>query len=152
LSLRLSKSTGAVRFSDISCRNTDREEIWSFRSGETIRLQLEFEVFKTVPNLGIYLSFTSSLSYELVTSMTRVISESSVREGEKRKVTIEFPQIPLRTGDYFLTLVLGNHDCTKHYDYIDHQHHLPTLSISPSESSHIMSEGYFDIETKLVRA
>jgi len=120
-------------------------ETWNFKQGRDVQLRVEYEAFEEVPSLGVHLALTSLQSGEVVTTVKNPVSTSPVRKGSTGVIEICFPKVPLRPGDYALTLTLGDAECEKRYDYLDHHQNLPWLSISSEEKDLLQSAGYFSI-------
>ncbi len=140
---RLSRTSGAVRFTQIAMQNRDGHEQWDFTMGETLSLQLSYQAFEEVPNLCFYLAFNSSLSQEVVTTFKEVISQTPLKQGETGTIHLELPDISLRPNEYSLYIFLGNLDCNIPYDVLDQNVSLPYLIIHSSEMDNHKTAGYF---------
>lgn len=144
LGWRLYHSNGAVRVSSLTALD-GMGETWNFKQGRDVQLRVEYEAFEDVPNLGVYIALTSLQSGEIVTTVKNPVTQNPVAKGQQGVIEITFPKVPLRSGDYALTLSLGDAACEKRYDYLDHHQNLPWLSISSEEKDLLQMGGYFSI-------
>lgn len=149
LGWRLLYSTGAVRVSSLQAGTSQGSENWTFHQGQDVKLWLNYEAFESVPSLGIYLALTSLTSGEVVTTIKRPITARPVAAGTSGRIEITFPNIPLRAGDYSLTIALGDEAGEKRYDYLDHHQSLPWLSIRSDEKDLLQMGGYFCIPAEV---
>ncbi|MBY0370425.1 ABC transporter ATP-binding protein [bacterium] len=148
LGWRLYHSNGAVRVSSLTALD-GMGETWNFKQGRDVQLRVEYEAFEDVPSLGVYLALTSLQSGEVVTTVKNPVNTNPVRKGTTGLIEICFPKVPLRSGDYALTLSLGDADCEKKYDHLDHHQNLPWLSISSEEKDLAQMAGYFSIPSQI---
>lgn len=112
------RGSGEVRFSKILIQDESGKECSNFMMGSTIRFASSYQVFEKVDSLFIYIALRSGRSGELVTSVRHPISEDSLPQGHSGTVTIEFPEVILRPGEYPLHFGLGN-SRRQAYDIID---------------------------------
>lgn len=150
LASRLQHASGAVRFSSITCLDQEGTETWAYRCGDTVRLRLDYSVYQDVPSLGVYLILTSMVSGEVVTSVRKVLSSRQLHSGGKGHVDVTFPNIPLSAGDYGLTLCLSDAAFDRRFDYMDHSHHIPWLSLTAEKRDAVDLGGYFSIPVQIV--
>ncbi len=142
---RLYYSNGAVRVSTITSRDNSGVETWNYKQGQDARLRIDYEAFEGVPSLGVYLALTSLQSGEVVTSVKKAVSLSPLQKGDRGTIEIQFPKIPLRPGEYSLTLCLGDASVERKYDYCDANQNLPWLCITSDEKDLMQTGGYFSI-------
>jgi hypothetical protein len=121
--------------------------------GSTIRFVLSYQVFEAVDSLHVIITLRSGKSGELVTNVRHAISEEKLFPGHTGSVTIEFPQVNLRPGDYPLYFWLGDRIIRENYDIVDEltppliistDKGLETLGFNPQQST-----GFFNIESKI---
>ncbi len=146
---RLLASNGNVRVSAITARDAADNETWSFKQGQDVHLRIEYESFETVPNLGIYLGVNSLQSGEVVTTVKHVVTEKTLTKGARGAINISFPNLPLRPGEYALTLGLTDSDYGKRYDFLDHHQNLPWLCISSDDKDFLQLGGYVSIPSQI---
>lgn len=149
LSWRLLHSNGAVRVAAIQAGDGNGTENWTFKQGQDVRLCLDYEAFESVPSLGVYVALTSLQSGEVVTTIKKPVTSRPLAQGTKGRLEITFPKIPLRAGEYSLTLALGDDAGEKRFDYLDHYHNLPWLCIRSDEKDLLQMGGYFCIPAEV---
>jgi lipopolysaccharide transport system ATP-binding protein len=91
---------GHVRFTSIKFMDSDFEENVVFTKDAEILMEIEYEVFEDVENLGIVIRFESADTFEVVTSNFIIISEMPLIKGNKGKYLVRFNNLPFQTGDY----------------------------------------------------
>jgi lipopolysaccharide transport system ATP-binding protein len=92
--------SGHVRFTSIKFMDSDLEENVVFTKDSEILLEIAFEVFEDVENLGIIIRFESADTFEVVTSNFFIISESPLKKGSKGNYVVHFNNLPFQIGDY----------------------------------------------------
>jgi lipopolysaccharide transport system ATP-binding protein len=142
---RLYYANGAVRVSAITCRDASGAEAWNFKPGQDVRLRLDYEAYEGVPSLGVYLVLTSLQSGEQVTSVKRPVTTAPLQLGDKGTIEIQLPKIPLRPGEYSLTIWLGDATFERRFDCVDANQNLPWLCITSDEKDLMTTGGYFSI-------
>lgn len=146
---RLTHSSGAVRIKSISARGLDGRETWAFHTGQTVRLVMDWKALQTVPSLAVYVTLTSMVTGEVLTSSRQVLSKAEVQEHSSSKIEVTFPEIPLLPGEYGLTVCLGDEAFDRRYDYLDYSNSIPWLSIHSEKRDNLELGGYFSIPTKI---
>jgi lipopolysaccharide transport system ATP-binding protein len=150
LANRLDRASGAVRFTGVTAIGEHGNEQWDFSPGETIRLRLEYEVFKEVPSLGLYFALDAQGSSDAITSVKHVLSDKVLRPSDRCSRVLELPDNCLRPGDYFLYLWLGDRDCVRCYDVVDKNVSLPSIQISSDETDAHRTIGYFSMPSRII--
>jgi lipopolysaccharide transport system ATP-binding protein len=152
VNLRLLYSNGAVRVTNLEAGNKLSEGNWVFTQGQDAKISIDYEVREAIPNLGVYVALTSLQSGEIVTTLKKPVVLHPLKAGENGRMEIVFPAIPLRSGEYSLTVVLGDETGEKRFDYLDHRHNLPWLCIRSDEKDLLQLAGYFSIAAEVRNA
>ena len=148
------RGSGAVRFTEIRIRDESGRECSEFMMGSTIRFVLSYRTFSQVDGLFIRVLLRSGRSREVVTSTEFVISEEPLYPGHTDTVTIEFPNVNLRPGEYPLYFLLFQRFPKRTFDVVDDltgplmilpDGVLEGLGISPTQPV-----GFFNIESRIV--
>jgi lipopolysaccharide transport system ATP-binding protein len=142
---RLTRTSGAVRFTSIRFEDDQGCERPSFEQGTTVRITLTCLTYRLVPDLGIIVAIRGGISTDQLTSIKTVLSETELRPHTELKITLTLPAIPLRPGDYSLYICLGNKQGDRFHDVLDKNVSLPTLSITSDETDLHTIAGYFSI-------
>ncbi|WP_052128582.1 ABC transporter ATP-binding protein [Neosynechococcus sphagnicola] len=146
---RLSRTSGAVRFTKVRIIDADEVERWNFEMGETVRFHLSFQAFTNVPNLCIYMAINSSFTGEIITTFKKNLYQKMVPVNHTSTVVIEIPNICIRPGEYSLYICLGPIDCHIFYDVIDQNVSLPDLMISSGDDDQHRTSGYVSIPANI---
>jgi hypothetical protein len=117
----------------VSGSNGDGEQRWSFKPGETLRLSIGYEVFERIESLGLSLSFSSAGSDDILTNIRQIASRTAIDQGRSGKITLTIPNLPLRPGEFSLSVALGNADFSIVEDLLDTNVGLPHLTIDGSD-------------------
>src|SRR5580698_9360514 len=148
---RLNRSTGAVRFTDVSVEDARGDKKWDFRAGETVRLRTTYHVFESVPNLRYFFSLESATHYETITSVSEVVSPEPLTAGTTYSIDLELPAIGLRAGDYGVRFWLGTADGRSHDVLTTQQGSFPPLTIWSDNTDPFLSTGFLSIPARLGR-
>jgi lipopolysaccharide transport system ATP-binding protein len=148
---RLNRSTGAVRFTDVSVENAAGEKRWDFRAGETVRLRTTYRVFEDVPDLRYFFSLESTTHYETLTSVSDVVSTSPLTAGQTYSIVLELPAIDLRAGDYGVRFWLGTADGRSYDVLTTQQGSFPPLTIWSDNTDPFLATGFLSIPARLGR-
>ena len=148
---RLNRSTGAVRFTDISVEDASGEKKWDFRAGETVRLRATYRVFESVPNLRYFFSLETVTRYETITSVSEVVSSEPLAAGATYSIVLELPGIDLRAGDYGVRFWLGTADGRSYDVLTTQQGSFPPLTIWSDNTDPFLSTGFLSIPARLGR-
>jgi len=148
-SRRLERGNGAVRFTNLSIQNVQGEPEWDFRTGETIRIQFSYRAAEAAPDLRFYFALQSASHREVITTVSRLLSEKPVAEGATGSYVLELPEISLRPGEYFPYVWLGS-VMGASYDVLDwHSVSFPPLTIWSNETDPHKVAGFFSIPARL---
>jgi Wzt C-terminal domain len=147
----LNRSTGLVRFTDVSVEDAAGEKRWDFHVGETVRLRTTYHVFESVPNLRYFFSLESVTHYETITTVTEVVSTSPLTAGTTYSIVLELPAIELRAGDYGVRFWLGTADGRSYDVLTTQQGSFPPLTIWSDNTDPYLSTGSFSIPARLGR-
>jgi lipopolysaccharide transport system ATP-binding protein len=94
------RGTGAIRFTAIELMDKHDRPTYSFSAGDTIRFRLSYKLFKEMEGLVILVGLSSGMTQGIITSARHVITTQKVAAGTTGTVVVEFPDIPLRAGEY----------------------------------------------------
>ncbi|HEV3138846.1 MAG TPA: ABC transporter ATP-binding protein [Pirellulales bacterium] len=148
---RLNRSTGSVRFTDVSVEDTSGQKKWDFHAGETVHLRTTYHVFEDVENLRYFFSLESVTHYETITTVTEVVSTSPLTAGTTFSIVLELPSIDLRAGDYGVRFWLGTADGRSYDVLTTQQGSFPPLTIWSDNTDPYLSTGLFSIPARLGR-
>jgi lipopolysaccharide transport system ATP-binding protein len=130
---RLNRTTGAVRFTDISCVNQDGTQNWQVESGHTVTLRFDYEVRDPVPDLMFLIQLRSAINGQPVTVIHETISSHPLPVGQMGQIELVLPNLPLRPSEISLYACLSQIDARIFYDVVDENVDLPFLMVtSPS--------------------
>jgi lipopolysaccharide transport system ATP-binding protein len=142
LANRKGRTSGAVRFSEFRMVDDTGRDRVNFRPGETVCLRLSVKAYADVPSLGFYVSISSGVTNEIITSIKDALVATEIKAGSEFDFEIELPDVHLRPGDYRLYICLGDRTCGKFYDVIDDNVSLPYLSVVSDEKDFHKLAGY----------
>jgi lipopolysaccharide transport system ATP-binding protein len=148
---RLNRSTGAVRFTDVSVEDAHGDKKWDFRAGETVRLRTTYHVFESVPNLRYFFSLESATHYETITSVSEVVSTEPLTAGTTYSIDLELPAIGLRAGDYGVRFWLGTADGRSYDVLTTQQGSFPPLTVWSDNTDPFLATGFLSIPARLGR-
>jgi lipopolysaccharide transport system ATP-binding protein len=146
---RLNRSTGSVRFTDVSVENSTGDKKWDFRAGEIVRLRATYRVFEDVPNLRFFFALESPTHYETITTVSEVVSTSPLAAGTSYSIVVELPEIDLRAGDYGVRFWLGTADGRSYDILTTQQGSFPPLTIWSDNTDPFLATGYLSIRARL---
>ena len=128
------RGSGAIRFTGVSVEDTDGEERYGFKMGETVRFRLSYQLNEPMRGVAMVIALRSGISREIVTSARHVVTTEALAAGSRGTVVIDFPDIYIRPGEYPLYLHIGEAAPTKtNYDVLDDL--TPPLVISAGDDS-----------------
>ena len=90
------------------------------RSGEnnlSIRLQFESDPQMPAPTVGVALNYAALITVTCIVSRSENVLIERNEHG-RGEVTIDFPALPLRKGEYHVAIYLGNEDAVHIYDSV----------------------------------
>lgn len=133
---RLNRARGHVRVSYVSVLGSDGEvhQRWSFKPGETLRLGIGYEVFERIESLGLSVSLSSAGSDDVLTNIRQIASRAPIDQGCSGRIILTVPDLPLRPGEFSLSIALGNLDFSIVEDLLDTNVGLPHLTIDGVDS------------------
>jgi lipopolysaccharide transport system ATP-binding protein len=131
---RLSRTTGAARFTRVDFLDSKNEVRRSFRTGETAVVRVGYEVLEPIEdlmlNLRLFLERDDAKSDELmVGSIYEVLSRKPLAAGEQGLVEFVLPDLKLRSVVLDPLLHLGAIDDKTSYDIIDTNVNLPQFVV-----------------------
>ena len=138
---RLSRTTGAVRFSRIVARDHKGSPCWSFPPGATISVEFNFVSHVEVSGLSAVFRLLSEQdgSQQILTDFIEVVSAEPVPVGATGAATFVLPNNRLRPGKLRIYASLVDANNTIGFDVADANVALPELTIEAPASK---SEGY----------
>jgi lipopolysaccharide transport system ATP-binding protein len=154
---RLSRTSGAVRFTKANVVDSSGQTRWSFQPGEAAKFRFDYEVHESVPNLGfLFRLLTQKDEIEgrdemIMVNIWEMISDAPVHSGERGTIELELPNLALRPTVLSLYVCLGRAGEQIFYDVIDTNIDLPPLTIrskSKARSDHV---GIVSLDYKLRR-
>jgi lipopolysaccharide transport system ATP-binding protein len=152
---KVRRGNGAVRFHQVRVEDEAGEERFDFQMGETIRFRLGYRALRPAPVLYTCVALRSGLTGEVVTSDRHPITLKALPAGSTGTVTVEWPAVSLRPGEYGLYFWLGD-AATKAYDVVDGL--IGPLRISVEGSIEELGFdpgtpcGYFNVASRMVNA
>jgi lipopolysaccharide transport system ATP-binding protein len=147
---RLNRTSGAVRFVTVIPRNNDGEQTWTFRQGETVRLDFSYEVCQSVPDLVFLIQLRSAIDGHIITSIQETVRTAPMVRGEVGAFTMILPNVPLRPGEISLYICLGRSDDVVYYDVIDSNVDLPFLTIISDVVDKYARQGVMSLDYRLI--
>jgi lipopolysaccharide transport system ATP-binding protein len=142
---RLNRTSGAVRFTDISCVDESGSLNWQVRSGDTVKLRFDFETNESVPSLIFGILLRSPATGETLTIIREIVSTSPIEKGRKGTIDLTFPGISLRPREVSIYAWLGRLDNRISYDVIDENVELPFLKIVSESTDRYEIEGIISL-------
>jgi hypothetical protein len=91
------------------------------------------------------LILTNPLTGDVITTVKRNITNSTLPVGNDKKMIVELPKIALRSGDYGLQINLANGEGDQVYDWVGRDADLPFLSVTSEEKDPEKRQGYVSI-------
>jgi homopolymeric O-antigen transport system ATP-binding protein len=144
---RLNRTSGAVRFTELTPLDERGQGSWQFRSGDTIRLRFSYEVAEDVPDLGFLFSFLAD--GRDVTTIREVLSRVPLRRGSRGAFELVLPHLPLRPCELSMSASLGRVDCRSFDDIVDTNVDLPLLFISAETTDIYARQGILSLDYRL---
>jgi len=146
---RLRRTSGAVRFTRVTCTDEHNQTSWQTPSGATVKLWFDFEAMETVPDLFFAIRLKSARTGEVLTSIGKLISASSIEKGRNGTIELTLPDIPLRPGEISLYVWLGRADQRIAYDVIDENVDLPFLRVTAENGDRFTNEGIVNLPYRI---
>jgi homopolymeric O-antigen transport system ATP-binding protein len=132
---RLSRASGAVRFTRVEVLDETAQSRWSFLPGETARIQIEYEVVQPVASLMfLYRLFTprddlGSNDETIVVNIPEVLSREPLPAGHVGAAELILPNLKLKAATLAQYLCLTNVEDKIAYDVVDSNINLPPFVV-----------------------
>src|SRR5262249_12151833 len=146
---RLNRTTGELRFTEVSCTNDSGQTDWQVRAGGTVKLHFGYEALQIVPNLMFLMELRLAASDYPITVIHEVISEAPVNSGSRGTIEVVLSNTPLRPSEISLYVALGRSDARFFYDVIDRNVDLPFLRVTGQSTNPYDNVGVVSIPYKL---
>ena len=145
---RLNRTRNHARIEnvDMSAPNAKDRQGWSFFSGEAMELKVAYGIDKPVKSLALFVSFTAATTGEVVTNIRHAVRTDDIAVGERGEIVLLVPKLPLRPGDYALTIALADKEFSIFEDVVDANVSLPHLTVESAENEPMTSDGWFAID------
>jgi len=127
---RFNRTSGAVRFVNVTSVGQDGQTSWEAQTGGTVKLRFAYEVTETVQDVFFLMHVRSALSGETLTSIHETISETPMAAGSSGTIELVLPNLTLRPNELSLYVALGRLDTRVFYDVIDENVNLPYLRVT----------------------
>jgi lipopolysaccharide transport system ATP-binding protein len=146
---RLNRTSGAVRFTQVTCADARGLAHWQAKCGDDISLRFQFETFEEIPDLAFGLQLRAAISGEPVTYIRETVRSSKINTGQKGTIELTLSNIPLRPGEFSLYVWLARSDGRIFYDVIDENVDLPLLKIMSDSEDRYEREGIVSLPYRL---
>jgi lipopolysaccharide transport system ATP-binding protein len=127
---RFNRTSGAVRFVNVTSIGQDEQTSWEVQTGGTVKLRFAYEVIETVPDAFFLMHIRSALSGETLTTIHETISETPMAAGSSGTIELVLPNLALRPNELSLYVALGRRDTRVFYDVVDENVDLPYLRVT----------------------
>jgi len=142
---RKNRTSGDCVFTEIKILNGDQTESQSFVEGDAINIKLSAQTKGRINSLGLYLSINDILDQQPITTFIQGLSQEPIDKDKKINIDFNIPNLTLRSGNYSLYIALGDYECLKFYDVIDHNVNLPGISVNSNSKDLRQSLGYITL-------
>jgi lipopolysaccharide transport system ATP-binding protein len=148
---RLNRTRGHARISSFSLARPTQPELsgWTFRTGDAVDLRLSYEIVEPLQSLEFLISFAVAATGEVVSGIRDVVRKEACQPGDAGEVVVSIPKLPLRPGEFALTLGLGSQDFAVFEDILDANVNLPHLVIEATDESMFGRGGLVAIDYRL---
>lgn len=145
---RLNRTRGHARITNFSITAAEAEgrDSWSFVAGDAMKLQISYEILQPVDSLGVLVSFATVGNNDVVTNVKHVARHDRTEAGEGGDITVLIPRLPLRPGEFALTIGLGNHDFSVFEDILDANVNLPHVTVESAQDDWLTRTGLFSMD------
>jgi lipopolysaccharide transport system ATP-binding protein len=152
---RLNRTTGEVRFRRFEAFDRTGKITWKFKTGETARFEIAYEVMSPVDSL--YLIFRiltagsdlNQIEQQVVANMFVCVSDNPVPAGRNGVIELVLPDLKLRHGEFPLYVVAGSKDDRVNFDVMDSNVNLPNLIVSSGSGSKADRVGLVSLDHKV---
>jgi ABC-type polysaccharide/polyol phosphate transport system ATPase subunit len=135
---RLTRTSGAVRFTKAVARDEEGQTRWVYRPGETIAYYFEYEIIEPIQNLSFYFMLyrvsDNSTKQEIVSDLFEVLSTDSIPAGQTRTIDVTIRNVKLMPGSFYLYVCLGDVNGQNFHDVIDTNVALPATQIKSEQA------------------
>jgi len=142
---RKNRTSGDCVFTDFKILNGDQFESHSFVEGDVINIKLSAQTKHHINSLGLYLSINDILDQQPITTFIQGLSQEPIDKDKKINIDFNIPNLTLRSGNYSLYIALGDYECLKFHDVIDHNVDLPGISVSSNSPDLRQGLGYITL-------
>lgn len=138
---RLSRTTGAIRFTGANALGADGEPNWSAKTGETITFRFDYEVHQRIADLMflfrlILPSDGLGEREQIVTDVSEVVSFEPLEAGHAGTLVLTLPDVKLMPNSYSLYVSFQSASGRVGYDVIDGNVRMPSFSVSSEIEDH----------------
>ena len=148
---RLNRGSGAVKFAAVTATDSEGKIGWRVGTGETVTLRFEYEVFEDVPDMVLHVAIRSALESQLVTMIHEKVCDRPLSRGQKGHLELVLPDLPLRPGEFSLSVFLIRGDDRVTYDAIDANVDLPFLTVTSASEDRYQRTGIVTLPHSLQR-
>lgn len=138
-----------ARITKVGFFNKSQDPSWILPMGEKAHLEIEYETLSPTSGIVVCVVIKNPLSVDVVASIKEKVTSDKLREGERRKVSIEFPSMPLHPFEYGIEVSIGNAEGDQVYDRMGAEGDLPLLSITSEELDPQKRQGYFTLPIRV---
>lgn len=142
---RLFWGSGHVRIENLRLVDCEKKSSWVFGSDDPVGLEMEYRTLQICQGLSIMLTIRNPLSGDVITTVKETITDQAVPADQKKKLSVVFPRLSLRPGEYAIEMNVSNASGDKVYDWVGQDADIPYLSVTSSEKDPQKRQGYFSI-------
>jgi len=142
---RLCWGSGHVRIENLQLMDSNQRPSWVFGSDEPVGLEMDYSTLKSCPGLSVMVTIRNPLSGDIITTVKETITHQTIEANQKKKLTVVFPKLCLRPGEYSIEINLSNAEGDKIYDWVGQEADIPYLSVTSAEKDPQKRQGYFSI-------
>ena len=145
---RLNRTRGHARITGFSIARPggSKLENWSFNTGEKLELNFSYEVYDRIESLDLWVQFALAGTDQVVTTVKEAIVNRPLNPGDGGEITVEIPKLPLRAGEFALSLGLGSSQFGIFEDILDANVNLPHIIIEALDDSLFGLNGLVSID------
>jgi len=138
---RLNRTSGAVRFTNVTCLDADGLTTWQVGIGGTIRIRFSYEVLEPVSDMAFLIQLRSATTGQPLTAIREVVSASPLERGKTGVLELVLPNIQFRPNEISLYVCLSQADNRIFYDVIDENVDLPFLRVTSTATDKYATMG-----------
>jgi lipopolysaccharide transport system ATP-binding protein len=147
LANRMNRAAGRVLVVGFGLEDPRASDPWTFSSGDSLRIRVEFKTEQRIDSLSCSLAMTDMSSGVLVTSLREQVSDAPIEAGVTGSFCFEVKRLSLRPGDFAISFALGNADFSIIDDLLDSNVGLPILTMESTEQDMYSRMGIVDMDT-----